>query len=1584
MRISAVEPTELFTGTAQRPVQIVRVTVAGDAGSAGGGGRADGGPASGGPGGGTAATRTYVRIEGPGVSTPRPASVAGPEPGAQVTAEVGVELAVPVTEGASRQATAIAEQWLLGPGGAGVRVAATARLETRMTAAVPGWTMWMVSHFHYDPVWWNTQGQFTESRLMLPDNNGEMPAVRTAFELVSLHLEMARLDPDYKFVLAEIDYLKPYFDTHPQRRGELRALLAQGRLEIVGGNYNEANTNLTCAESTIRNAVYGVGFQRDVLGGDPATAWMLDVFGHDPSYPSLMAAAGLTATAWARGPFHQWGPHGTVGDNLRMQFPSEFEWLSPDGGGLLTAYMANHYSAGWQMAQHADLESACCAAYEQFMLLKPVAATRNVLLPVGADHVIPSRWCTHIHRAWNARYLWPRFVTAVPAEFFAAIRADAASRDIAFTPQTRDMNPVYPGKDVSFIDTKQAQRAAETAVMDGERLATLAWLRGLPYPEAALDKAWRQLLFGGHHDAITGTESDQVYLDLLGGWREAFERGDGVRRAAAATLAGLVDTTSPAASAAPATQNGPDGPDDRAIVVFNTLAADRDGMVTHILRCPQPGTGWLTLHDGAGVPVAALAEGVTRHRDGTLAEVTLTWRARGVPPLGYRTYWARPAPPPGLAADGWVTVAGQAIENAVLRVEADPRRGGALRRILDKRTGTELIPAGHGVANELVVQDEYDYHPRWNEGPWLLMPKGPGTGSASVAAQVRAQRCPVGARLVATWSLGDLRVTQETLLWDGADQVEFRTHVDGSIGHDRLLRARFPLQVPGALPVYETAAAVIGRPFGPVDSDVGEHWYTLDNPAYTWFGLSSCVRLIVRDAAGRARPEAIGVAEVVMPDSKPVHNGCRGAVRALIVALARQSVTATCSCADGPRYGAIDLDSNLPDVRIAVGGPEVNAFTARVLAAADPAYAAELARRLAADAAVRLWVPAAQTRAQAFRPGADLRGPRDLPVLILAGADLAAATADLAADLADAAAGAVTPEAAMPGTVVAGAATPGTASGSTGVDSAERSDNSDNSDDADQAAAAVPPAGHRWSVALLNRGTPGSVVTTRGELNIALMRSCSGWPSGVWIDEPKRTAPDGSSFSWQHWSHTFEYALATGAGDWRDAGFTAAGQAYNHPLLARETGIHPGQLPAAGSLLPIEVAGPGSVVLSALKPRGNRAAAGLPGRAGPRAQTDAVTLRLRETSGRPARVRLRVPAGSGGHHPGHRDADSHDADSHDAHSRVPAGRLTNLLEEQDGTPLEADDGGAILADLPPSGMVTLLVVPGPQHPAVAAEWPRELAAEPAQPIFARYWLHGKGPAPAGYLPAAVHISPTRIAVPPAVPPAAPAAVPAAAPAAPPVRLRITVAAGPGPATGNVVLDVPDGLTADPAGPLRYELAAGGFAAWDVAVRTAAATPGRYFLAARISAPDQQALEDVAVIAVGEEPVPPRDTPLDDLLPRLLADQSATAAELAITTVHGADLTLAPGGRGELAVRLVNQARSQIRGEAQLVSPFGTWEVITPWTRGFSIGAGHAVTLRYQVAAPAAARPGSQWWALVKVCHFGRLHYTSAVRVSVSG
>jgi alpha-mannosidase len=1439
MRITGVESTDLFTGTKQRPLQVIRVTLISEE-----------------P--GTAAARISVR--GAGVRDPGPFGINDLELGREQTFEVPLEIAAPYQPGSTRRVTVA----VIAADGS-----VLARAEAGITAAEPGWTMWMVSHFHYDPVWWNTQGQFTESRLALPDQDGKVPDVRSAFELVGAHLDKARRDPDYTFVLAEIDYLKPYFDAFPQDREDLRRLVAQGRVEIVGGNYNEPNTNLINAEAIIRNAVYGIGFQRDVFGGDPRSAWMLDAFGHDPGYPGLMAAAGLTSSAWARGPFHQWGPSGAEGGDRRMQFGTEFEWISPDGQGLLTAYMAHHYGAGWRLNAPPDLATAEREAYGQFRGLAQVATTRNVLLPVGSDHVIPARWVTDIHRDWNQRYVWPRFTTAVPRDFFDAVRAEASGPGSTawISPQTRDMNPVYTGKDVSYIDTKQAQRAIETVVAEAERLGTLAWLAGAPYPEAAIDKAWRILAYGAHHDAITGVESDQVYLDLAGGWREAWELATAARRDAVAHLSG-------------ATTPGLD------VSVVNGLARPRDGMARVTVPVPADGTRGLEVRDDAGNPVPSLAEGIRRRPDGSLAEVTLTFPAAGLPALGRRSYRLAPVDVP--AGPAWQEVSGTVIENAAYQVTADPAAGGTVS-VTDRRTGTAVLT---GPGNELVLQDEYPQHPRHNEGPWHLAPKGPGLGSAPAAAAVRAERCAIGSRLVASFTLDGLEVTQETLLWDGAERVEFRTHVDGYTGHDRLLRVRFPAGVPGGLPVYQTATAVIGRSFGAVDVDSAEHWYTLDNPAHQWFGTGAAAR--VRDRSGLS--QAIGVAEVISP-LPPNESG--GLLRDLLVALAAAGVTATCSQADGTRYGAVDVDSNVPDVRIAVGGPEVNPFTAEVLSAAGPGYAKALAARLAEGAGTaRLWVPAARDRADAFGPDADVRGASDLPVLIVAG-DLAAAVAGLIGDLTDAV-----------------------------VDTGDAV--------ADPARPPVPLADR--SVALLNRGTPGGVVTPDGTLYMSLMRSCSAWPSGIWIDGDRRTAPDGSGFAWQHWSHTFEYALASGPGDWRAAGFSPLAEDYQHDLLAVAgpvDGPVDGTAAAtAGSGLSVE---PGAVTLGALKPRGNPLASG---RTRAAAEGDAeVTVRLRESTGRPvtARVRLEGPA------------------------RIAAARLTDLLEEADGAALPVADGTA-LVDMPAFGTVTLVLTTTTRDPgAVTGN-----GTEPVQPVHTRYWLHGKGPAPAGNLPVAVHFSPVRTAV------AGPGGEAA---------LTLTVGGGAEAAAGSVDLVVPAGMTVTPDRDLRYELAPGGYAAWDLAVRVPPGTAaGRYFVAARIRDTLGHLVEDTAMVAVGERRWPDPQLPPEETVELMLADYIAGTAELDLAVLTPA-VELAPGAEGELLVRVTSGLASELHGEAQLISPFGTWDLLGPWTQGFSLAPGAGTVLRFAVRAPADARPG-RWWALVKVMYYGRVRYTESIGVVI--
>ena len=1444
MQISAIESTDLFVGEVDSPLQVVRVAYS------------------------HAGAPTQVQILGDGVSTPVPATA--------VAGDGVVEVAVRVTDpipGQRRAARVLSGEMVAARLLGGEMVEQPFDLDV----AEPGWTMYMISHFHYDPVWWNTQGAYTS--VWTEDPPGACKQ-NNAFALVAAHLEMARREPVYKFVLAEVDYLKPYFDAHPEDRADLLRFIAEGRVEVMGGTYNEPNTNLTGPETSIRNFVHGIGFQRDVLGGDPATAWQLDVFGHDPQFPGMAADAGLTSSSWARGPHHQWGPmagqhDGQKGDPRRMQFRSEFEWIAPSGVGLLTHYMPAHYAAGWWMDSSTSLTEAETATYELFQELKSVALTRNVLLPVGTDYTPPNAWVTDIHHDWNARYVWPRFVCAVPGEFFAAVRAELADRDSSASPQTRDMNPIYTGKDVSYIDTKQANRAAEDAVLGAERFAVFAaLLAGARYPEAALAKAWVQLAWGAHHDAITGSESDQVYLDLLTGWRDAWELGSTARANALRLLS-----------------RGVSG--DRSAVVWNPLAHNRTGIVTAHLD--EPVVAGVRVLESDGTERPALVED-----DGH----TVSWRAEDVGSLGWRSYRLVPDDQPS----GWRAVDGTEIGNEFLTIRVDPARGGGVASLVELATGRELIADG-AVGNELAVYDEYPAHPEVGEGPWHLLPSGPVVcSSAGPAASVRTFRSPLGQRIAVTGAIGDtLRYTQTLTLWEGLDRLDCRTRIDDFTGADKLVRLRWPCPVPGAMPVSEVGDAVVGRGFGLLHDhekgddhavDTAHHPWTLDNPAHGWFGLSSCVRVRVGD-----QTRAVSVAEVVAPSQRTAGEPARD----LMVALVRAGVTATCSSDDRPRYGDLAVDSNLPDTRISLGGPDDNSFTAAVLAAADHSYTAELHRQLAATGQARVWVPAVAPLNRVWRPDADLRAVLALPVLIVAGnrADgLGGAVAAVVDDLDDAE------------IVVA------------------------------QEVAARCGEFESRTVALINRGVPGFAVESDGTLHASLMRSCTGWPSGTWIDPPRRTAPDGSNFQLQHWSHTFDFAVVCGSGDWRNIDMPSRSAEFNHPmvcvtaesadgtplsdgplqsdgtLLPDGTPLPERTLPPDGSLLTIEPAG--AVQLAALKPGGNPTAVGSAAAVDP----ELVTLRLVETTGKPAVVGIS--------------------------SQV--GEISDLLAAD---LLETARAGGDPRRLHGYQIATLrarLQVP----PVRDSSLPIAPDAEPAQPLYARYWLHNRGPAPLGGLPAVAHLHPEAVT-------AAPGET---------VRLRLTVASDCSDATlaAAVAVRSPRGWNGgDDAGSrawarrggLSFELPARGHRETEVAVTVPRdARPGHYPVRAELTLNGdipqawRQPVEDVCLITVGDP---------DGQVISLVTDPQ--------------DVVVARGTHARLAVTVSSGAQADLALEAHLISPWGTWEWIGPASCGEVLPAGGRVEVSFDVSPPPWLIPG-RWWALIRIGCAGRLLYSPAVSVVV--
>jgi alpha-mannosidase len=428
------------------------------------------------------------------------------------------------------------------------------------------------------------------------------------------------------------------------------------------------------------------------------------------------------------------------------------------------------------------------------------------------------------------------------------------------------------------------------------------------------------------------------------------------------------------------------------------------------------------------------------------------------------------------------------------------------------------------------------------------------------------------------------------------------------------------------------------------------------------------------------------------------------------------------------------------------------------------------------------------------------------------------------------------------------------------------------------------------------------------------MRSCTGWPSGTWIDDPRRTAPDGSNFQLQHWTHVFDYALVCADGDWRHAEIPTRSAQFSHPLLAVRPNQRPGKLPSTGSLLRVDPAD--SVQLAALKAAGNPLAAGSAEPVDP----SAVALRLVETTGSGARVAIGSELG-----------------------KVRGLQLADLLEKPHRRTRSVDLHGyqvaTVLARLEMPRLLTDFADLAPK-------------AEAAQPLYARYWLHNRGPAPLGGLPAVAHLHPQRVTATPGSE----------------VALRLTAASDCTDAAldGAVTLVCPDAWSATPA-ELPLTLCGGDHREADVVVSIPGrARPGLYPVRAqlRITSDDvpaawRQVVEDVCVVEVG-----------------------ACASELVYLVDGPEDIELAPGKTARLSVTVGTHACADLALEGHLISPWGTWEWIGPAALGAVLPARGSVELGFDVTPPAWQDPG-QWWALVRVGCAGRLLYSPAVRVTVT-
>jgi alpha-mannosidase len=613
--------------------------------------------------------------------------------------------------------------------------------------------IYLVPHFHYDPVWIEDQATYT----------------RRAFELVNGYLDACQKDPAYHVLLSEMDYLKPYWSAFAHRRDFIRSLARVGRLHTAG-SYSEPNEMSLQAEGIIRNILHGRAFHEGVIGHRSRTYLPFDVFGHVVQLPQILAKSGFSISIWSKA---------IVGA------PPLCWALAPDGTRLLQKRESYSFRAQ-------SLEEFWQKVAARFELQQRLGLNIDLRL-MGPDMAPAPQWLTGQCAELAAGN--PSVMVSGPGDYLEALEHEIKTGTAALPVVSRDLCLYHPGTAVSRTELKIGNRLAENAAMTAEKFAAFAHLLGAEYPWHALDKAWRKMLFGQHHDAITGTPCDIGFLDLLAGYREAIALATGALHGALDHIGRSIDTAA-----------GKPPKNAVALVVFNPLSWARTDVCRAVVDFDPPASGF-SVRDGSRDAVPC--ELVEAQSDGQgIRRAEIMFVARDVPALGYAAHYVVPdrSLPAGLAPSSKAELE---ISNEFYSVRVDPSAGGGLASIFDRRANREILTPGERPGNELVALKE---DPNRHEPPWEVWTTGEKAFSRDFPCQVTVEESPLRKRIrVSGEFVGGSTRIQEVSLYNRIPRIEFATEIVNYAGEHDLFVVTFPLALKGAMPVFEDRCAAVAR-----------------------------------------------------------------------------------------------------------------------------------------------------------------------------------------------------------------------------------------------------------------------------------------------------------------------------------------------------------------------------------------------------------------------------------------------------------------------------------------------------------------------------------------------------------------------------------------------------------------------------------------------------------------------------------------------------------------------------------------------------------------------------------------------------
>jgi len=342
------------------------------------------------------------------------------------------------------------------------------------------------------------------------------------------HLDRVAEDPQYAFVMSEINNIIAIMNFRPERIAELKQRIGEKRVELVNGMFLEPTINLSGGEALVRMGVLGLRWYSQVFGLKPRYAWTIDVCGTHEQMAQIVSGLGLDAMIYTR--------KNPTGKTMYWS-------VSPDGSKVLTLSPGHYSEAQPIFSSKQPLSTTELEKLEEFFESKDArtpAGAPVLVLGGGDDYSCAptvKEYPAKLLDQWSALHSGSKIQFCTLSKYVDAVLPGIRSGNIQIPTTHNGTAYDFDAFWIECPEVKTRYRSGEHALQAAEMLSTIASLRGsYSYPAKAAYEAWILMLLNMDRNTLWGSAGGMVFVSDSS-W-DVRDRFDWVGRTTAGLLEG--------------------------------------------------------------------------------------------------------------------------------------------------------------------------------------------------------------------------------------------------------------------------------------------------------------------------------------------------------------------------------------------------------------------------------------------------------------------------------------------------------------------------------------------------------------------------------------------------------------------------------------------------------------------------------------------------------------------------------------------------------------------------------------------------------------------------------------------------------------------------------------------------------------------------------------------------------------------------------------------------------------------------------------------------------------------------------------